>query len=177
MPAMPDNAPAAVVVRAADAETLAGEPGAIALLLDSSHTDGALSTQRVSLRDGADGAVPHHHKRSTELFFILGGEAQLLAAETIITLGGGDAVAIPPRLVHAFAAAPGHDADLLIVIAPGVQRFGYFRTLARMIAGELPADALQGEQERYDTYFDNSAAWSARSRERAARSPAPEERR
>jgi len=168
MPTSPDIAREPALVRAADAETLSGEPGAIQLLLDSSHTDGALSTQRVTLRDGADGAAPHHHKRSTELFLALAGQAQLLAGETIVTLAEGDTIAIPPHLAHAFAAAPGHDADLLIVIAPGVERFEYFRELGRIITGDLPADSLLAKQEQYDTYFEQSAVWAARSAPAAA---------
>jgi len=159
MPTDADMGAGLSLVRAAEAETLAGDLGAIRLLLDSSHTGGALSAQRVSLRDGADGAVPHHHKRSTELFFALAGEVQLLAGESILTLRAGDAVAVPPRSTHAFGAAPARDADLLIVIAPGVERFEYFRQLARVMAGELPQDALLGDQEVYDTYFEAKAAW------------------
>lgn len=34
----------------------------------------------------------------------------------------GDLVVVPPGLAHAFAAAPRHDADILIVITPGVER-------------------------------------------------------
>jgi mannose-6-phosphate isomerase-like protein (cupin superfamily) len=168
MPTSPDTARAAALVRAADAEVLSGEPGAIRLLLDSSHTHGALSTQLVTLRQGADGAAPHHHKRSTELFFVLAGQAQLLAREKIVTLVESDTIAIPPHLTHAFAAAPGHDADLLIVIAPGVERFDYFRQLARIMTGDLPADSLLSEQQRYDTYFEQSALWAARSASAAA---------
>ncbi|MBV9197796.1 MAG: hypothetical protein JO168_26970 [Solirubrobacterales bacterium] len=97
------------------------------------------------------------------MFFVLAGEAQLLARETIVTLAESDTIAIPPHLTHAFAAAPGHDADLLIVIAPGVERFDYFRQLRRIITGDLPADSLLAEQQRYDTYFEQSAAWAARS--------------
>lgn len=162
MPASPEIARGFALVHAADAETLAGDIGAIRLLLDSSHTGGALSTQRVTLRDGADGAPPHHHKRSTELFFALSGEAQLLAGETITTLGAGDTIAIAPQVTHAFGAVPGRDTDLLIVIAPGVERFEYFRQLAQIMVGALPADSLLAEQQRYDTYFDESAAWTAR---------------
>jgi mannose-6-phosphate isomerase-like protein (cupin superfamily) len=147
------------LVRAAEAERLVGDPGAIALLLDSSHTGGALSAQRVTLRDGADGAVPHRHRRSTELFFALAGESQLLAGESILTLRAGDTAAVRPHLTHAFGAAPAQNADLLIVIAPGVERFEYFRQLARVMAGELPPDALLREQELYDTYFEANSAW------------------
>ena len=168
MPTSPDIDREPALIRAADAEVLSGEPGAIRLLLDSSHTHGALSTQQVTLRQGADGAAPHHHKRSTELFFVLAGQAQLLLGETIVTLAEGDTIAIPPHLTHAFAAAPGHDADLLIVIAPGVERFDYFRQLGRIMTGDLPAESLLAEQQRYDTYFEQSAVWAARSAPAAA---------
>ncbi len=38
---------------------------------DSSSTGGALSTQRVTLTGGADGAKPHWHNNSAEMFFLL----------------------------------------------------------------------------------------------------------
>lgn len=58
---------------------------------------------------------------------------------------------------HAFAAAPGCDADLLIVITPGVERFEYFRHLQRIALGELSPESLLEVQERYDNHFLNSA--------------------
>jgi hypothetical protein len=56
------------VVRAAEAE-VAGAPNVkVRLLADSSATGGALSTVRVSLEKGADGARPHWHEKSAEMF-------------------------------------------------------------------------------------------------------------
>jgi hypothetical protein len=66
---------------------------------------------------------------------------------------------VPAGLIHAFAAAGGSDADLLIVITPGVERFEYFRHLARIAAGQQPRESLLEVQDRYDTYFDDSPAW------------------
>ena len=40
MPTDAETSAGLSLVRAAEAETLVGDPGAIALLLDSSHTDG-----------------------------------------------------------------------------------------------------------------------------------------
>jgi len=88
-----------------------------------------------------------------------GGSVQLLAGAEVITAGQGDLAVVPPGLTHAFAAARSADADLLIVITPGVQRFEYFRHLARIAAGELPRESLLDVQERYDTFFDDSPAW------------------
>lgn len=55
------------IVRSDDAEVIGQAPITIRLLADSSSTGGALSTHRVTLRDGANGAGPHHHSRSAEL--------------------------------------------------------------------------------------------------------------
>jgi mannose-6-phosphate isomerase-like protein (cupin superfamily) len=131
----------------------------VRLLADSSSTDGKLSTQRVTLSGGADGATPHHHAGSAELFYVLGGSAQLLVGDRVVVANDGDLVVIPPGLPHAFAAAAGSDPDLLVVITPGVERFEYFRHLARIALGEDTRASLLAAEERYDTFFDQSTAW------------------
>lgn len=72
------------VVREADAEVIGQAPTTIRLLADSSATGGALSTQRVTLTDGANGANPHRHANSAELFYLLDGTAQLLSGDQIV---------------------------------------------------------------------------------------------
>ena len=54
---------------------------------------------------------------------MLSGSAQLLADDRIVAASEGDLALVPSGLPHAFAAAPASDADLLIVITPGVERF------------------------------------------------------
>ncbi|GHB79457.1 cupin [Streptomyces xanthochromogenes] len=149
-----------VVVRGGEAEVIGQVPTTIRLLADSSSTGGALSIQRVTLTDGADGAKPHHHANAAEMFYILDGTAQLLSGDQIVTAQTGDLVVVPPGTAHAFAAAPGLNADILIVITPGVERFEYFRHLQRIANGEVPPESLLEVQELYDTYFRNSAAWN-----------------
>ncbi|HTP24810.1 MAG TPA: cupin domain-containing protein [Anaeromyxobacteraceae bacterium] len=148
-----------VLVRSSDAEVLGWGPATVQLLADSSATGGALSTIRVSLANGADGARPHHHAGSAELFYVLDGAVQLLSGEQIITAHRGDLVVVPPKRAHAFAATPGMSADILIVIAPGVERFEYFRHLGRIVRGEAPPESLREVQDLYDTYFQSSPAW------------------
>ncbi|WP_432856064.1 cupin domain-containing protein [Amycolatopsis sp. CA-161197] len=150
-----------VIVRSGDAEVIGRAPTTVKLLADSSATGGALSTIQVELKDGANGAAPHHHPGSAELFYVLGGTVQVLSGDTVVTADRGDLVVVPPNLTHAFAAAPGEDADLLIVIAPGVERFEYFRHLERIAYGKAAPESLLEVQEIYDTYFSASAAWEA----------------
>ena len=141
-----------VIVRDAEAEVVGRAPTTVKLLADSSATGGALSTQRVTLSGGADGAKPHWHDNS----------AEILSGEQVVTAGPGDLVVVPPGLPHAFAAAPGADADLLIVITPGVERFEYFRHLQRIALGEVGPESLLEVQELYDNHFTKSEVWDAR---------------
>jgi hypothetical protein len=66
---------------------------------------------------------------------------------------------VPTHLPHAFAAAPGETADLLVVLAPGIGRFEYFRILERVALGEVRADKLTKAQRRFDTWFLDSGVW------------------
>ncbi len=75
-----------VLIRAEEAERL--DSIGHVLLADSSATGGALSSHRIALARGADGAVPHRHDNSSELFYILDG--------TLDVLVGADVVAAAP---------------------------------------------------------------------------------
>ena len=117
-----------VVVREGDAEILASGPVAGLLYADSSATGGALSSQRIVLRHGAAGATPHRRTGSSELLYVLSGAAEMLTGERISSTVAEDdlRLVVQAGAVHAFAAAPASDADLLIILAPGVERFEYF---------------------------------------------------
>jgi mannose-6-phosphate isomerase-like protein (cupin superfamily) len=146
-----------VLVRAAEAEHL--DTIGHVLLADSSATQGALSSHRVALARGADGAVPHRHDKASELFFILSGELDVLAGDEIITAAEGDLLVVPPGLAYAFGAHRGSGAEALIVITPGIERFDYFRHVARIRAGSERRETLLVLQDRFDTHFVDSAAW------------------
>ena len=151
-----------VISRAADAEIVGGSPAKVQLLVDSSATGGALSTVRVSLGKGADGARPHRHDRSAEMFYVLNGAVQVLAGTAIVMAEAGDVIVVPPRMAHAFATQRGASAELLVVITPGVERFEYFRKLTRVARGEEPPESLRDVQQLYDTYFLTSPEWESR---------------
>ena len=153
-----------VLVRAAEAEHVASIGHF--LLADADVTGGALSTHRVALASGADGAVPHHHSDSSELFYILDGRLDVLVGSEVQTADAGDLLVVPPGLSHAFGAHPGSTAEALIVITPGVQRFDYFRLVERTRAGLEPPETLRGMQQRFDTYFEDSAVWQEARRSR-----------
>jgi quercetin dioxygenase-like cupin family protein len=149
------------IVRGAGAEVVGAPKVQVKLLADSSATGGALSTVRVSLERGADGAKPHRHEKSAEMFYVLDGRLEVLSGTDIVKAEAGDVIVVPPRLAHAFAAEQNSSADILIIIAPGVERFEYFRQLTRIARGEERPESLQDVQDLYDNYFLNSPEWDA----------------
>ena len=146
-----------VLVRAGEAERL--DLIGHVLLADSSATAGALSSHRVALGRGADGAVPHRHDGSSELFYILDGAFDLLVEEDVVTARAGDLLVVPPGVAHAFAAHRGSVGEALVVATPGIERFDYFRHVVRRREGSEPAEVLLGLQDRFDTHFLDSPAW------------------
>lgn len=129
------------------------------LVVDSEATGGAASILDITLALGADGAAPHFHKRSSELFFVVSGQIDFLAGDHVETLTAGDTAVVPPLMHHAFAASAGSEAHLYTVLTPGVQRFGYFRLLDDIVNGRVDRSVLEGAQADYDNWFVDSPVW------------------
>ena len=153
------------VASAADAEVFELGGAMLPLLLDASHTGGALSAHRCRLPNGTVGANPHQHLTATEMFYVLSGKADLLAGTRLVRACEGDLVVVPPSSAHAFAAAPNCDAELLVVITPGVERFEFFRSLVRVRTGELDMATFMASQADYDIYPADVGPWETRSAE------------
>ena len=62
-----------VIVRHGNAERLELPGATFGLLADGETTQGTLGANRLSLGTGADGAEPHYHARSWELFYVVDG--------------------------------------------------------------------------------------------------------
>ncbi|WP_336211729.1 cupin domain-containing protein [Nonomuraea sp. LPB2021202275-12-8] len=151
----------AVVVPEGSAELVElAHGGAFRLLVDAGATGSALGANRLTLTSGADGARPHHHALSSELFYVLAGTMEFLLGDRMVTAGAGSLIVVPPGMVHAFGASAGSAADLLVVMAPGVERFDYFRRLGRISRGQESFDGLLPEQDRFDVHFADSTAWT-----------------
>jgi quercetin dioxygenase-like cupin family protein len=152
--------PTSWIQRADDAETI--ENPSLWLLADGAHTGGALGANRLRLTTGAAGTQPHVHQLSSEAFYVLDGTLEMLIDDTVHLFGRGDYVVVAPGVSHAFGAAPGATADLFITIAPGIDRFPYFRLLSRVLAGELSDADIARIQTEYDVHFVENPAWTDR---------------
>jgi quercetin dioxygenase-like cupin family protein len=152
----------ALVRRAADAEVLGADPtSVITLLADAAETGGKLTSNLTHFEPGNAGAPPHHHSRGAELFYVLDGSLQMLLDDEVTVFGKGDLVVVPPGVHHAFAPAAGASADVLIVFAPGTERFEYYRLLDRLHRGEASVQDLYDTQDRFDNHYVDSPAWQA----------------
>ncbi|GAB0106889.1 cupin domain-containing protein [Nocardia sp. JMUB6875] len=148
--------------RPADSEIIgAGQPTSVRLLIDSNEAGGSVSTVEVTMAEGADGATPHYHTLSDELFFVADGELQVMAGDEITTIGAGGALVVPKFMPHAFGAAPGSPARILIALMPGVERHGYFRFLEKLALGQATPADFDAAQEDYDNYFIEAPQWWA----------------
>ena len=155
-----------IVVRGEQAEKLSIGPQTTWLFAEGADTGGAFSAIRAKLAPGADGARPHHHARASEMFFVIAGAVDVLVGEEIVAVQAGDVVVANAGTMHAFANGSASDAaDILIVFGPAIERFDYFRLLQRVVSGQATIADVLASQERFDNWFGESPAWSARGRQ------------
>src|SRR5260370_7800207 len=100
------------------AEVVGSTSTKVKLLVDSSATGGALSTVRVTLEKGADGARPHRHEHSAEMFYVLDGVVETLCGSEIVRAEPGDVLVVPPPLPHASSPHRASTAHTLTLISP-----------------------------------------------------------
>lgn len=151
----------AVLTRRADAETCADPSSVMTLLGESAGTGGGFTSYRSTFAKGAVGAPAHFHTKATELFFVISGSLRVLVGEEVTILNEGDFLAVPPHTPHAFAAAPGAEADVLFVFTPGMGRFDYLRLLGRVMRGEADPKEIAESAERFDNHYVDSPVWRA----------------
>lgn len=149
-----------VLTRCADAETCA-DPSSVMSLLGETGGAAGFTSYRSTFARGAVGAPAHFHTKASELFFVVSGSLQVLIGEEIKVLNAGDFLAVPPHTPHAFAAAPGCEADVLFVFTPGMDRFDYLRLLSRVLRGEADFKEIAESGERFDNHYVDSPVWRA----------------
>jgi uncharacterized RmlC-like cupin family protein len=84
---------------------------------------------------------------------------RVLLHDEVLTLRTGDFLTVPPTVPHAFAPAPGEEADMLVVFTPGMDRFDYYRLLERVYRGEATVQDIRDSSEQYDNHYFDSPVW------------------
>lgn len=146
------------VVRTASREALAGATIGLAA------GDAGVASAVATLAAGSPGVPPHLHHESSELFLVLDGRLDALLGDEILTLHPGDTFVAGPGVIHALAPAPGFHAVTFVVTTPPASRPDYYRLLDDLHRGEATGDQLLASQERFDSYFVDSPAWTDRAK-------------
>lgn len=65
--------------------------------------------------------TPHLHRQSEEIYYILSGQGQMRLGDEVRAVGPGDAIAIPPGVVHQLTNTGDGVLKLLCCCAPGYE--------------------------------------------------------
>lgn len=149
----------AVLTRGAGAERLGEAPNQTWLIADADRTGGTMNVVRTTLGPGIDGPPPHFHRESPEMFYLLDGALRILAGDQVLTVRKGDYLLVPPLMHHAWGTPMDTGADVLIVKAPGNNRFEYFRLGDRIRRGAASPAEVLATAERFDNHFVDNPVW------------------
>ncbi|MFC9327589.1 cupin domain-containing protein [Kitasatospora sp. NPDC057015] len=100
----------------------------------------------------ANGASPHIHDQSTEMFYVVKGEIEFTIGDEKVIGEPGAFAYVPKGAPHGFTNHGDTDATLLIMFYPIFSREDYFRGLERLTAnGRNPSlEELQEHMAKYD---------------------------
>lgn len=114
-------------------------------------TDGRVTMVEDRLKAGFH-LARHHHKKTTEVFYILEGEVVFKFDDVTVTASPGMVINIPPMIRHDVRCDDG--AKLLTIFSPGGFDH-YLLTLANLTAEQYDDEAfMTALARRYDIWGD-----------------------
>ena len=87
------------------------------------HRNSCIAKQSLAearLPPGAS-TTPHYHPRTEEIYYLLNGAGRIRIGEETRDIGPGDAIAIPPGLVHTITNTGSDTLIFLCCCAPGYE--------------------------------------------------------
>lgn len=145
--------PTALVVRAADGETISAAGVQHLFKLTGEQTGNRLGLERFRLPPGSVGARPHIHRAHDESFYVLDGSLTVATDTGEVVLGSGDLAHAPRGSLHGFRNASASTAvhALCLYTPPGYEQ--YFRDVHVAVAAgqELTVDLLAELRSHYGT--------------------------
>ncbi len=95
-------------------------------LATGASTNGQFGLYRWEMAPGPGGPAPHFHRSMSESFYVLSGTVQIYDGADWVDCAPGAFVHVPEGGIHGFRNESGAPASMLIHIAPGAPREGYF---------------------------------------------------
>ncbi|MFM8635140.1 MAG: cupin domain-containing protein [Planctomycetia bacterium] len=92
------------------------------------HRNSAIRKQSLAEARLAPGqsTTPHHHKVTEEIYYVLTGTALMTLAGETRPVGPGDAIAIPPGMIHTIKNTGSVELVFLCTCAPGYEHTDTF---------------------------------------------------
>jgi len=128
----------------------------LSLVLTARETAGAYSLFDYAAPPHYAGPPPHWHRQTSEFFYVLDGQLQLTIGSRTMIATPGEAVHIPPGVVHAFANPHLGPVRFLVQVSPGGFE-DYFRGLVHIASESVqwpPTDRsrIDALASQYDTF-------------------------
>jgi quercetin dioxygenase-like cupin family protein len=89
--------------------------------LTAGQSGGALSLTEATVPPGG-GPAPHIHPHTDEIFYLVGGELELLRGEGVTTISTGDLVFLPRGITHRYINTGSQPARMLILYTRAVPK-------------------------------------------------------
>ena len=127
------------------------------------ETGGQVGIFEQTMQKGDPGPVPHFHKETTEMFYLLEGSLDFVLDGSPRVIEAGGFVRVPPNTVHHFSQRGEIPARFLIMFSPGRARERYFEGLAAIAAEPGPSDRtrLVALMHEYDQFLADEDAYLA----------------
>ena len=131
--------------------------GEILFKITGSDTEGQVGIFEQTMQKGDPGPVPHFHKKTTEMFFILEGSLEFMLDGVTQVVDQGGFVCVKPNTVHKFSQHGPVPSRFLIMFSPGGEREKYFEGLAAIAAesGKPDRRVLVDLMHEYDQFLED----------------------
>ena len=117
-------------------EVIEMEPGSLVRFkVFTGDTDGLIEIYERELPPRTIGADPHLHLTTTETFYVVEGEPEILCGDTVRTYAPGSIVVVPPNTVHGYGNPTDRHVKVLISFTPALGHDAFFRGLSELKHG------------------------------------------
>src|SRR5215813_650855 len=125
-----------IVLRPGDGETIVlGTAGSTTFKAQGKDTGSRLSITESALAPGFPGPMPHRHRETFDIFYVLEGTIVFRLGNECLDAPAGSFVLVPPGVVHSFANPGEASARFLNIQAPaGLEQ--YLREVATESRGQ-----------------------------------------
>lgn len=135
------------------------------IIISSAQTDGRYALLEwvvapATSLDGVGDFGPHRHFETEETFFVREGRLEFLLDETVVTLGRGDCVRVPPGTRHGFRNVSDRAVELLVGFYPGGLETLFVKHRGDQTPPPAPGACIEEAERLYASVFETTPSVS-----------------